>query len=367
MEKKLIYAICLVLALTMIMGCADVSPQTKDEPQEVSDSVSDEEEEEIAEEPIDEEPAEEEPAEEPIEEEAAVEMSEDEMEAAAKDIVNDIDGYKWLIFQRGIFYDIKEVGDSFDIELNDKEKATISTGSASVKRITQIDIEPEWVIGQPLEPEDAKKAGIKIFGEPANIDLLDNYSDQVEGPVWMDGDLVYLNYIGETDTDIQTNETYVNFFPGQIRIDECCFVGHWSLVHEISNFCISYLFDQNPNAETGISLSEIHIERINKDTPYEYVESSNEYAVDESFYGIWIGAFKGEDDAEKLADQAIDKGFENARVLLSTDWDNLSSEPYYVVSAGMYDTKEDASAELDSVKSAGFNGAYVKYTGEYIN
>ena len=54
-----------------------------------------------------------------------------------------------------------------------------------------------------------------------------------------------------------------------------------------------------------------------------------------------------------------------AQVYITTDWSNLNSDTYYVVTAGTYDTEEDANAALDSVRSYCAD-AYVKYSGDYL-
>ena len=59
-------------------------------------------------------------------------------------------------------------------------------------------------------------------------------------------------------------------------------------------------------------------------------------------------------------------GFD-AYMCITTDWENLNKEKYYVVTAGKYYTKERAELQLDAVKDAGFKDAYIKYTGVYLN
>ena len=53
-------------------------------------------------------------------------------------------------------------------------------------------------------------------------------------------------------------------------------------------------------------------------------------------------------------------------IFVTTDWSNLNSEKWYVVTAGIYYSEEDAKDALPDVKNAGYSGAYVKYTGDYI-
>jgi hypothetical protein len=88
--------------------------------------------------------------------------------------------------------------------------------------------------------------------------------------------------------------------------------------------------------------------------------SPNSYSP---FYGIWCNAAKDYASAQKAADKLINKGFD-AEVFVTTDWSNLNSERWYVVSAGRFSTKESANAMLSSVKSV-YSGAYVKYSGEW--
>ena len=83
----------------------------------------------------------------------------------------------------------------------------------------------------------------------------------------------------------------------------------------------------------------------------------------EAFYGVWCYGSKNESDAEKFALELSNKGFES-QVFVTTDWENLNTEKFYVVTAGICVTKQDAEQLLDEVKKSGYNDAYVKYTGE---
>lgn len=93
-------------------------------------------------------------------------------------------------------------------------------------------------------------------------------------------------------------------------------------------------------------------------------DASVGYEEKRAFYGIWIGASKSENDANRIAETAIEDGID-AEVYITTDWSNLNSEKYYVITAGTYETKEMAQNELSSVKSKGYNDAYVKYSGDH--
>ncbi len=84
------------------------------------------------------------------------------------------------------------------------------------------------------------------------------------------------------------------------------------------------------------------------------------------FYGVWCAAYEDRGDADKYADLLKSQGFD-ACVFLSSEWSNLNSEPYYIVTAGTYTTEADAEAVLRSVHNAGYVKAYVKYSGDYYD
>ena len=81
------------------------------------------------------------------------------------------------------------------------------------------------------------------------------------------------------------------------------------------------------------------------------------------FYGIWCYGSKESADAYNYASSLSNAGFE-AEVFLTTDWSNLNTESYYVVTAGTYGTEGEATANLAAVQSF-CSDAYVKYSGNY--
>lgn len=74
---------------------------------------------------------------------------------------------------------------------------------------------------------------------------------------------------------------------------------------------------------------------------------------------------KDENEIKKLAEKLQAKNLD-AQVYVTTDWENLNSDKYYVITIGRYDFKEDAETALETVKQRGYNDAYIKYSGEYI-
>lgn len=83
---------------------------------------------------------------------------------------------------------------------------------------------------------------------------------------------------------------------------------------------------------------------------------------DTSFYGIWCYGGKEEGEANSYAETLKASGFD-ARVCVTTDWSNLNTEKFYVVTAGVYSTESEANAALTSVQSV-CPDAYVKYSGK---
>lgn len=82
------------------------------------------------------------------------------------------------------------------------------------------------------------------------------------------------------------------------------------------------------------------------------------------FYGIWCGASKDEADAENIAASIREKGLP-AQVFVTTDWSSLNKERWYVITAGTYDTQQEAEQALPEVRKVN-SDAYIKYSGEYI-
>lgn len=104
---------------------------------------------------------------------------------------------------------------------------------------------------------------------------------------------------------------------------------------------------------------------VSDNEDYDSYDSNLQDAQTEvSFYGIWCGAAKTKSGAEKEAQSLRKKGID-AEVFLTTDWSNLNSEKWYVVSAGVYEDKSTANAALPKVKKI-YPSAYVKYSGDWM-
>ena len=93
--------------------------------------------------------------------------------------------------------------------------------------------------------------------------------------------------------------------------------------------------------------------------------SGDESPAKEPFYGVWVSASKDYDEAQAMADELGGAGFAGS-VFVTTDWDNLNSERWYVVTAGCAKTESEAQSLCERVRNAGYSDAYVKYSGDYI-
>lgn len=86
----------------------------------------------------------------------------------------------------------------------------------------------------------------------------------------------------------------------------------------------------------------------------------------EPFWGVWAAAYKDHESAEEFAAEARQGGWPSASVFMTTDWDNLNPEPWYVISLDRCASQGQAEASAAQADSEGFEGAYAKYSGEYI-
>lgn len=104
-------------------------------------------------------------------------------------------------------------------------------------------------------------------------------------------------------------------------------------------------------------------ENIQQEQEKEVQQSDSSQSSISPFYGIWCGAAKTEAEAQKQAKKIRENGFD-AQVFVTTDWSNLNTEKWYVITAGIYGTKEAASSVLQDVQRV-CSDAYIKYTGNW--
>ena len=107
--------------------------------------------------------------------------------------------------------------------------------------------------------------------------------------------------------------------------------------------------------EFAIPLSDVSTEELKKQ-----LDNMN---TPTPFYGVWCEAYKNQSDALAATKKYINEGVD-ARVFVTTDWSNLNRQKWYVISAGVYSSKEEANAALSTIQSQ-YSDAYVKYSGSW--
>ena len=88
-------------------------------------------------------------------------------------------------------------------------------------------------------------------------------------------------------------------------------------------------------------------------------------SITDDVFGVVLGAFRNSDNCIGLQTQLEDAGFMDTPIVYTPDFSDLNPEPYYIVTAGLYSTRQEAQSVLEDVKSAGFSDAYIKYAGTY--
>lgn len=116
--------------------------------------------------------------------------------------------------------------------------------------------------------------------------------------------------------------------------------------------------------------AEKQLSAVKEKYPDAYVKYSGEYKASSSgaypsFYGIWVYASKSYDEASTFAWDVSSNGFKGF-VITTTDWSNLNSEKWYVVTAGEYGSEKEAINMLTEVQKY-YPDAYVKYSGDHVD
>lgn len=112
------------------------------------------------------------------------------------------------------------------------------------------------------------------------------------------------------------------------------------------------------------------LNEVKEKYPDAYIKYSGEYKTSSdggnpSFYGIWVYASKSYDEASNFASNVSTNGF-NGFVVTTTDWSNLNTEKWYVVTTGKYGSEKEANNMLEEVKKY-YPDAYVKFSGAHID
>ena len=97
-----------------------------------------------------------------------------------------------------------------------------------------------------------------------------------------------------------------------------------------------------------------------KETAATTEEDSHTVLENYPFYGIWCASDRNRSGAEENAAMLKEHGW-NPKVIATDEWDNLN-DGWYAVTAGIYESEEDAAGALPYVQEV-YPDAYIKYTG----
>ncbi len=86
-----------------------------------------------------------------------------------------------------------------------------------------------------------------------------------------------------------------------------------------------------------------------------------------SFYGVWVSAGNNYDKLYEVVDDLASDGFDDGLVVATADFENLSNNVPYTVTAGKFDNEGDAKTRLEEIKKDGYKDAFVKHTGAYLS
>jgi hypothetical protein len=221
---------------------------------------------------------------------------------------------------------------------------------------------PELLIGSPGYSEDGHFNGIYTLDGGAPVVLKDRGEFEIQY-LCKDGTILFYSYTGD---DTETWESYA--LPkgaSYLILQERAGSREEGTVWYRNN-----TFPMDSSADEITSKEEIEAiingyERVGLEfleVP-NIIDSEKEY-YPAPFYGIWCMGTQDESEAYNCAETLIVQGYP-AGVYLTTDWSNLNSEPWYVVSAGEYQSEEEAYNNLNWVQQV-CGDAYVKWTGNYI-
>ena len=118
--------------------------------------------------------------------------------------------------------------------------------------------------------------------------------------------------------------------------------------------------DNSSEPQTQVIARSEATEHTELEVQHEAVKSQTE-----SFWGVWVMASKDKGAADNVANELRANGYDSSTVI-TTDWANLNNESWYVVTAGRFRNENDANSVIPKLVADGYQGAYSKFSGEYV-
>lgn len=312
-------------------------------------------------------------------------------EKSLKEMSDELSWFLWVSMMKGSEYSPMEAG-NLEIKLTDEEKIraaaltskpdgvidssfVLDMGGLYEEKNAEYGSGGDAYHGQSVAAKDVEKNCLDLFGTKADWDSLPRgpVCDISDAVLYKNGDdqcALIIDREEETETDFENHECTVTEEDGKYIGRINFFWGYWGELEQkpgYSNFEATYAIEPNAESKYGIVIKSISIKKT-ADDPYEVSEEdeSPSTASDGNLYGVFIKAFKNENDCDETLSALKDAGFNDCPVVYTPDYAELNPEPYYVVTAGLFDTEQAANEALEKAKAAGFSDAYVKYTGAYI-
>lgn len=332
MKKRIMMLLCgLALALTICACGAKDSAQNEEETEEVSED-KDEDKDKDKDKKEKKEPK---------------ELSPEKAQAACEHILEDISFWEYEYLYN---YHQYEGGASVDFKTDKSERARLA---ALITDLGAID-EDTWIV--VLDNDDVNENAKKIFNKKIRCedlydddDLVTKYDDNGEIKAAR-----LINFYDDEGDFIVYSQDFAEE-DGVYEVTQGLYCGYWGNNYGHPNYEVKFHFIQDDESYYGVVLNDMSFGAV------DYVES-NEY---DPFYGIWIAGVKDEADANRIAEEAMDKGLP-ATVYVTSDWSNLNSDRWYVVAAYISFFEDETDMLLQAAKDAGYSDAYVKYSGDYI-
>ena len=375
MKKKLLVStvICLIICC-ILAGCgqsteADTSDKTKEEV--ISEDKTEEQKEKKNKK----------------ESEKKKEFDQTAAEEALKEMSNALSNFLWASMMKETGYN-SLTPDDIKLGLSDEEKIraavlackpdnmldstfVLGMGGFSEDKTAESGPGGDGFHGVSVSKKDVENKCFDLFGTKASWDDLPigPVCDLFDAVMYKKGDDSYALIVDreeDTETAFENHECTVSNEDGKYIGKVNMFWGYYGELEQkpgYSNYVASYTLEPDEDSMYGMVITSIDVSRMNND---EYTgDSADLNAADESdkpFYGLWIGSSSQKQESLDLVKDLKDKGLD-AYCIYTPEWENLNSDRYWCVTVGRSDSEELAKELIPDVEKAGFNGAYVKYTG----
>lgn len=291
-------------------------------------------------------------------------LSEDELEQAALDIMADLDSYRIAVMFEQSYDELEDPGSEYAIEFDNAQMTRAAGYSLSVKTKEAPAVDEEMA-AYYIEKGSMDEACKNLFGKEPDYSTLKDSKNCTNG-LCLYNDMPMMMYSTyETDTDSVVLESGAFLENDKVIGTQTVYHGHWSGTENgESNYEVYYEFEKNNESKYGIVLKRMvfyHQEEMWDG--YKSYSAPCTALPGEGFYGVWVAATKSKEDAENMVGEMTKKNLD-AIAMLTSDWENLNPDPIYVVSIGFYTDEAEAKKALETAKAAGYKDAYVKFSGK---